>query len=304
MNRYILIRRLTGPAILLLLGIIALLHEADLVSWNLFIPLLLILIGVLKLAQRAALAAAGDEPPYPGTYPGAYPGTYPGGGYPGAPNPYAGGANPGAGSPQGAGQQGNAIVPAPPQDFGRGPAGRTVMSTPPYTPPGGAPPPYDPHTQWRVYREQQRAAWRAQRDAWKAQQHAWKAGYGNAYGPRVPSVVGPIILVAIGIVGVLLYSGRIAPGEFWGWYGHWWPLLLIAAGLAMLGEWALDLRRDHAGAPRRRVCGHPDSAGDFGICGIRSGMASGARCARNGATTTTTSSIFSACPSTISTSKC
>lgn len=117
------------------------------------------------------------------------------------------------------------------------------MSTPPFTPPGGAPPPYDPHTQWRVYREQQRAAWRAQRDAWKAQQHAWKAGYGNAYGPRVPSVVGPIILVAIGIVGVLLYSGRIAPGEFWGWYGHWWPLLLIAAGLAMLGEWALDLRR-------------------------------------------------------------
>ena len=59
MNRYILIRRLTGPAILLLLGIVALLHEADLASWNLFVPLLLILIGVLKLAQRAALAAAG-----------------------------------------------------------------------------------------------------------------------------------------------------------------------------------------------------------------------------------------------------
>ena len=34
MNRYILIRRLTGPAILLLIGIIALLHQADLVSWN------------------------------------------------------------------------------------------------------------------------------------------------------------------------------------------------------------------------------------------------------------------------------
>ncbi|MGA8731073.1 MAG: hypothetical protein WB608_20115 [Terracidiphilus sp.] len=115
MNRYILIRRLTGPSILLLLGIIALLHEADLVSWNLFFPLLLILIGVLKLAQRAALAAAGDEPPYPGQYPGTYPG-----GYPGAPNPYAGGVNSAAGS---TGQQGSAIVPAPPQDFGRGPQG-------------------------------------------------------------------------------------------------------------------------------------------------------------------------------------
>ncbi len=112
MNRYILIRRLTGPSILLLLGVVALLHEADLVSWNLFFPLLLILIGVLKLAQRAALAA-GDEPPYPGMYPGQYPG---------APNAY-GGVNPAAGSQQGVGQQGSAIVPAPPQDFGRGPQG-------------------------------------------------------------------------------------------------------------------------------------------------------------------------------------
>jgi DUF4097 and DUF4098 domain-containing protein YvlB len=118
-----------------------------------------------------------------------------------------------------------------------------MSSVPPFTPPGGTPPPYDPHTQWRIYREQQKAAWRAQRDAWKAQQHAIKAGYVRTYGPRVPSVVGPIILVAIGIVGVLLYSGHIAPSDFWAWYGHWWPVLLIAAGLALLGEWALDLRR-------------------------------------------------------------
>ena len=120
-----------------------------------------------------------------------------------------------------------------------------MSSQPPFTPPGGGapPPPYDSRTQWRVYREQQRAAWRAQRDAWRAQRHVWKAGYVGAYGPRVPSVVGPIILVAIGIVGLLIYSGRIAPATFRMWYGHWWPLLLILAGLAMLGEWALDLRR-------------------------------------------------------------
>ena len=68
MNRYILIRRLRGPAILLLLGTILLMHEAGLVDfWSLFFPLLLILIGVLKLAERAALAAAGDETPYPGS---------------------------------------------------------------------------------------------------------------------------------------------------------------------------------------------------------------------------------------------
>jgi hypothetical protein len=105
MNRYILIRRLTGPSVLLLLGVVALLHQADLVSWNIFIPLLLILIGVLKLAQRAALAAAGDEPMYPGS-------TYP-----------YGAGTPTAASPSTATQTGTSIVPAPPQDFGRGSGG-------------------------------------------------------------------------------------------------------------------------------------------------------------------------------------
>jgi hypothetical protein len=105
MNRYILIRRLRGPAILLLLGIIALLHESGLVEfWSLFFPLLLILIGVLKLAERAALAAAGDEVPYPGS-----------------PYPY------GAANPAGAGvaqpQAGTSIVPAATQDYSKGSEG-------------------------------------------------------------------------------------------------------------------------------------------------------------------------------------
>lgn len=78
MNRYILIRRLKGPAILLLIGTIALLHQADLVSWNLFVPLLLILIGVLLLAERAALATIEDPSHDPGMYPGAQAGPYPG----------------------------------------------------------------------------------------------------------------------------------------------------------------------------------------------------------------------------------
>ena len=68
MNRYFMIHRLMGPSILLLLGVIALLHQAHLVHWDLFVPLLLILIGVFKLAERAALAA---EPYPPGLYPGA-----------------------------------------------------------------------------------------------------------------------------------------------------------------------------------------------------------------------------------------
>jgi DUF4097 and DUF4098 domain-containing protein YvlB len=110
-------------------------------------------------------------------------------------------------------------------------------------PPGGAPPPYDPKMQWRAYREQQRAAWRAQRDAWRAQRHAWKASYVGPYGPRVPSVVGPVLLVCIGVIALLVVTGHIAADSFSMWFGRWWPLILIAAGLALLAEWALDMRR-------------------------------------------------------------
>jgi DUF4097 and DUF4098 domain-containing protein YvlB len=127
-----------------------------------------------------------------------------------------------------------------------------MSSVPPNMPPGGAPPPYDPKTQWRIYREQQRAAWRAQRDAWRAQRHAWKASYAGPYGPRVPSVVGPVILVCIGVIALLVVTGHINAGSFWKWYGQWWPLLLIGAGLALLGEWALDMRRN---TPVRRSSG-------------------------------------------------
>ena len=105
MNRYILIRRLRGPAILLLLGTILLMHQAGLVDfWSLFFPLLLILIGVLKLAERAALAAAGDETPYPGS-----------------PYPYGAAANPAAGAATQP-QAGTSIVPSMP-DYGKGPEG-------------------------------------------------------------------------------------------------------------------------------------------------------------------------------------
>lgn len=117
------------------------------------------------------------------------------------------------------------------------------MSSIPPNPPPGSYPPYDPKTQWRIYREQQKAAWRAQREAWRAQRYAWKGGYAGAYGPRVPSVVGPLILIAIGVIWLLIYNGQIAPNAFWAWYGHWWPALLIFAGVALLAEWAIDARR-------------------------------------------------------------
>jgi hypothetical protein len=86
MSRYILIRRLRGPAFLLLVGVIALLNQADVLTWHHAWPLFLILAGVLLLAERAALATEG-YPPYPGTgggpYQAPYQGSYPGSTYPG-----------------------------------------------------------------------------------------------------------------------------------------------------------------------------------------------------------------------------
>jgi hypothetical protein len=70
-SRYILIRRLRGPAFLLLVGVNALLAQANILGWGQSWPFYLILAGVLLLAERAALAAEG-YPTYPSApYPGA-----------------------------------------------------------------------------------------------------------------------------------------------------------------------------------------------------------------------------------------
>jgi hypothetical protein len=107
MSRYILIRRLRGPAFLLLVGALALLNQADILSWGKSWPLFLILAGVLALAERAALAGESDNPPAP--YPGS---PYPGQPYPGA--PYAGAVN-----PQPVAVESTAIVPAHEPQFGK-----------------------------------------------------------------------------------------------------------------------------------------------------------------------------------------
>ena len=82
MSYYIMIRRLRGPAILLLIGFVALLDHTRVIHhfWGWFLTLLLIMIGVFMLAERMALAAEGgyplwpyQGPPYPGTYPGGTP---------------------------------------------------------------------------------------------------------------------------------------------------------------------------------------------------------------------------------------
>jgi Domain of unknown function (DUF5668) len=71
MNSWLLIRRLRGPAFLILVGITALLNQWGILSFSRSWPLYLILAGVIGLAERAAIIAA--PPVYPGSYvPTAY----------------------------------------------------------------------------------------------------------------------------------------------------------------------------------------------------------------------------------------
>jgi hypothetical protein len=74
MNTWLLIRRLRGPAFLILVGITALLNQWGVLSFSRSWPLYLILAGVIGLAERAALANAPPAPLYPGAY---APQTYP-----------------------------------------------------------------------------------------------------------------------------------------------------------------------------------------------------------------------------------
>jgi hypothetical protein len=108
MNRWLLIRRLRGPAFLLMFGVTALLHEWHILSFGQSWPLYLVLAGVLTLAERAAFTV-----PDPSQVP-QYP-PYAGAGYP-PPTPTGWQTTPPA--------PGTGIVPAPPSDIERTEGGR------------------------------------------------------------------------------------------------------------------------------------------------------------------------------------
>jgi DUF4097 and DUF4098 domain-containing protein YvlB len=126
-----------------------------------------------------------------------------------------------------------------------------MASYPPPVPPPVPPPGYDPRASSRYYRDQaraQRAAERAQREQYRYQMRGLRRG----------SVLGPILLIGIGILFLMLETGRLDHDRFWGWYGHWWPLLLVGAGVIVLAEWAFDqfnLRDPQRPAYRRSLGG-------------------------------------------------
>src|SRR5580700_3386621 len=121
------------------------------------------------------------------------------------------------------------------------------MSTIPPPPPGApTPPPYDPNA-WRAQRQAMKAQARMQRAQWKAQMRATRRG----------SIAGPVLLIALGVVFLLAQTGKMNWWSVATWYGTWWPVVLIGAGLILLAEWAYDhhLNPDPATRGRRTLGG-------------------------------------------------
>jgi DUF4097 and DUF4098 domain-containing protein YvlB len=111
---------------------------------------------------------------------------------------------------------------------------------PPYPPPGapGGPPPGPPYgNDWKYQRRMLKDQARAQRDMLRAQRDAYRY---QTRSLRRSSILGPLVLISVGIVFLLIQTGHIQGYRFWEWYGHFWPFLLVGAGVIMLLEWAYD----------------------------------------------------------------
>jgi DUF4097 and DUF4098 domain-containing protein YvlB len=102
-----------------------------------------------------------------------------------------------------------------------------------------APPPFSP----RDARRQARDYARAQRDQARAQRQYLR--YWQGY--RKSSITGPVILLTVGVIALLIETGRLSGYAVWLWYSRWWPLLLIGVGLISLGEYFLDRNNPYAG---------------------------------------------------------
>src|SRR5580704_9743255 len=80
----------------------------------------------------------------------------------------------------------------------------------------------------------------SQRDAARAQRYYRRT-------LRPPSMLGPVVLIVVGVIALLVETNQLNAFHLWDWYIRWWPLLLIGVGLLSLGEWWLDGRRGNVG---------------------------------------------------------
>lgn len=124
------------------------------------------------------------------------------------------------------------------------------------------PPPYDPNNpndprndpRWQ--REAARAQAKANRQAWRdysrAQREQWRAYNRSIYRT---SIVGPILLITLGVLFLYEHFGPLSMGEFMDRYAKWWPLLLIGIGVVRIIEWSVVRNRTYDGVPVRYVMG-------------------------------------------------
>lgn len=91
-----------------------------------------------------------------------------------------------------------------------------------------------------------RAQWKAQRAQWKMHARMQRAAYrASLRGTGRGSMLGPLFLIAIGVLALLMTMHKINVDHFWQWYGHWWPVVLIGAGVLLALEsllWASHSR--------------------------------------------------------------
>jgi DUF4097 and DUF4098 domain-containing protein YvlB len=124
---------------------------------------------------------------------------------------------------------------------------------PPYPPPG-SPFGYDARSQARFVRSQMKAQMRAQKAAFRIQRAMYRQ---QARALRRSSILGPLLVVSIGVLLLLIRLGRLPYYRFEGWYGRWWPIVFVAAGLVLMLEWVFDQHSTQDGVPfvRRGIGG-------------------------------------------------
>jgi DUF4097 and DUF4098 domain-containing protein YvlB len=117
-----------------------------------------------------------------------------------------------------------------------------MSSYPPPPPSGQYPPVYDRNAM-RAQRQILRAQVKAQQAQQRALRHQLRA---QRRGLRRGSIVGPLIILAVGVTFLMAQMGKISWGQSFEWYGRWWPAVLIAAGVVLLLEWFVDQQRGSA----------------------------------------------------------
>ena len=124
---------------------------------------------------------------------------------------------------------------------------------PPYPPPGApSGPPYG--NDWKYQRRMLKEQMRAQRDMVRAQRDAYRY---QARSMRRSSILGPLVLITLGVLFLLVQTGRLQGHYLWDWYARYWPFLLVGAGVILLLEWAYDqyAQSDSTHPPYRRRVG-------------------------------------------------